>query len=299
MKLIIKELSMKRWIIGLLIGVGAAGMGVGSAFAYNAIVPADQTAMGFTNGQIQNQRFGMMAGRQGQGQDQQFGLQQGQNQTQPFGMMPGWQRQQQGQGTPSGQPGQPGQIGQMPGGMMNGLRGNGWNSQSNGSTSASTERISMEDATTKAQAYVSTLGSNLEISEIMEFQNNFYVVVIETDSRRGAMELIVNPYTGNVSREQGADMMWNLKYGGMGMMASQTATDSTLTLEEARSAAQQALETGSSTEVLNEDGTSFYGYYTFDYSIDGQTAGMLSINGLTGQVLYHNWHGTFISEKEY
>lgn len=290
---------MKRWIIGVLIGVGAAGIGVGSAFAYNAVVPADQTVTGSANAQVQNRPFGMMFGRQGQSQYQQFGQQQGQNQTQPFGMMSGRQGQQQGQGARSGQPGQLGQYGQMPGGMMNGMPGMGFNSQLNGSTSASTERISLDDAFTKAQAYVSTLGTNLEIAEIMEFQNNFYVVVTETDSGRGAMELIVDAYNGNVSRERGAGMMWNLKYGGMGMMASQTATDNILTLEEARTVAQQALEDSSSTAVLSEGGYSFYGYYTFDYSIDGQTAGMLSINGLTGQVLYHNWHGTFISEKEY
>ena len=42
----------------------------------------------------------------------------------------------------------------------------------------------------------------------------------------------------------------------------------------------------------------FYGYYTFDYAINEQIVGMLSVNGFTGEPWFHNWHGKFISEKE-
>lgn len=283
---------MKKWIIGVLIGLGAAGLGVGGAFASNAAISSRLAALDASSqaqsqdtrswndqgfGPGRNQQYGPMAGRQqGQNQYQQTGPQNG------GGMMNFPSGQQQGQYQQYG----PG----YGGGMMNYPANNAANSG---------ERISFDDAYTQAQAYVTSLGSNLDIAEIMEFQNNFYVVVVESDSGRGAMELIVDPYTGNVSRERGADMMWNLKYGGMGMMAAQSATDSTLTLDEARTAAQQALDEAGNNAVLNDGGYSFYGYYTFDYSINGQTAGMLSINGLTGQALYHTWHGTFISEKEY
>jgi hypothetical protein len=284
---------MKKWIFGVLIGLGAAALGVGGAFAYNATAATTDTS---AQAQV-NQGFGPGQGRQngpqGNGQGQQFGpmsgQQQGQDQDRSYGpwagggMMNFPSNQQQGQYQQTGP--------QYGGGMMD--------RPANNSSANTGERISLDDAYTKAEAYVATLGSNLKIAEIMEFQNNFYVVVTESDSGRGAMELIVDPYTGSVSREQGADMMWNLKYGGMGMMAAQTATDNTLTLDEARTAAQTALDESGKNAVLNDGGYSFYGYYTFDYSIDGQTTGMLSINGLTGQVLYHTWHGTFISEKEY
>ncbi len=46
------------------------------------------------------------------------------------------------------------------------------------------------------------------------------------------------------------------------------------------------------------DPSTFYGYYTLDFSRDGKTLGMLSVNGYTGQVWLHTWHGDFISEKE-
>ena len=94
-------------------------------------------------------------------------------------------------------------------------------------------------------------------------------------------------------------MMWNLKYGAMRMMRSTTASDSTLTEAEARTKAQDALTAAGASGTLNEGGFSFYGYYTFDYSVDGKIAGMLSVNGLNGQVMFHTWHGPFIDEKEF
>ena len=42
----------------------------------------------------------------------------------------------------------------------------------------------------------------------------------------------------------------------------------------------------------------FYGYYTFHFLKGGQIAGMLSVNGSTGQVWFHSWHGHFIQARE-
>jgi hypothetical protein len=43
----------------------------------------------------------------------------------------------------------------------------------------------------------------------------------------------------------------------------------------------------------------FYGYYTLHVLRDGQIYGMLSVNGYTGQVWYHSWHGQFLGIKEF
>jgi len=43
----------------------------------------------------------------------------------------------------------------------------------------------------------------------------------------------------------------------------------------------------------------FYGYYTMHTLKDGQIEGMLSVNGHTGAVWYHSWHGPFIGMKEF
>jgi len=42
----------------------------------------------------------------------------------------------------------------------------------------------------------------------------------------------------------------------------------------------------------------FYGYYTIHVLKDGAIYGMLSVNGYTGQVWYHFWHGPFLGMRE-
>jgi hypothetical protein len=41
-----------------------------------------------------------------------------------------------------------------------------------------------------------------------------------------------------------------------------------------------------------------YGYYTGHLTKDGTSAGMLSVNGYTGPIWYHTWHGAFIRMKQ-
>ena len=53
------------------------------------------------------------------------------------------------------------------------------------------------------------------VAEVMEFKNNFYAVVEEPSTGRGAFELLIDPYTGAVAPEPGPNMMWNDKYGHM------------------------------------------------------------------------------------
>jgi hypothetical protein len=59
--------------------------------------------------------------------------------------------------------------------------------------------------------------------------------------------------------------------------------------------AQQYLDT-QKTNLTAEKGLEvFYGYYTV-HSLDkaGNTVGILSVNGYTGQVWSHIWHGMFV-----
>lgn len=177
------------------------------------------------------------------------------------------------------------------GGYRSGMMG-GWGWNQPGSNA---ERITIQNAVEAARTYLASYGSGLEVAEVMEFSQNFYVVIREADTGRGAFELLVDPYSGAVSPEMGPNMMWNLKYGHMGSGAG----DSTLTGEEARQIAQQALDANLPGTTIEGEGTAFYGYYTFDYEMNSQVAGMLSVNGLTGDVWPHAWHGDFISEEEF
>ena len=163
------------------------------------------------------------------------------------------------------------------------------------------ERITMEDAVVNAGEYLSAVDNDgeLEIMEVMEFEDNFYVVVVEEDSGKGAFELLVHPYSGAISPEPGPNMMWNQKYGHHARQGSASLeVENDLSLEQAKSLAQQTLDENVSNAEVEGMGIDFYGYYTFDYQVDGQPAGMLSVHGSTGQVWQHTWHGEFIDEKE-
>lgn len=155
-------------------------------------------------------------------------------------------------------------------------------------------RLTIEQAQEAAAQYIAQ-DSNLQISEIMEFNANFYIAVTEKDSGRGAMELLVNPYSGIVTSEHGPNRMWNEKYGHMG---SGQSAENSLTLQDTSAKAQVYLDKEISGATVKEDGIAFYGYYTFDYEKDDQVAGMLSVDGNTGEVWLHTWHGEFIQELE-
>lgn len=184
-----------------------------------------------------------------------------------------------------------------------GMMGRGFNGQMpgyrfNDGVPANAVRLTIDEVQAKAEEYAVSVGANLHVAEVMEFSNNFYAVVVETDSKKAAFELLIDPYSGQVSPEMGANMMWNQKYGRMGAITNPAATN-TLTMTEAVAKAQVVLDKKVPGAIVKSDGKDFYGYYSFDYEVNGIVAGMLSVNGNTGQVLLHFWHNTFISEKEF
>jgi len=155
-------------------------------------------------------------------------------------------------------------------------------------------RFAIEEAQTAFEGYLSDR-SGLILAEIMEFEDNFYGVVIEKETGKGAMELLVDPYTGQVYPEHGPNMMWNEKYGHMGSWYS--TSGETNTVESASDLAQGALAEQVPGAEIEGMGIEFYGYYTFDYALDGKIAGMLSVSN-DGQTWLHTWHGAFIQEIE-
>jgi hypothetical protein len=132
--------------------------------------------------------------------------------------------------------------------------------------------------------------------EVMEFTNHFYVLVVEKSTGKGAMEVLVER-DGFVHPEPGPNMMWNTKYGHMGSWRPLPWGTPPVSRERARELAQEFLaQTYPGTAA--DEGTEFYGYFTFDVLRDGRPVGMLSVNAYTGQVWYHGWHGAFVREKE-
>lgn len=169
----------------------------------------------------------------------------------------------------------------------------------------------IDQAAQAAQQYLAAFWRNpdLVVKEVMEFSNQFYVQIKEQSTGIGAMELLVDKFSGLVQPEYGPNMMWNFKYGhmgrgmmGPGMMGGARGVPTAqmpVTSEQAKQIAQQYLNAYIPGATVTEEITAFYGYYTIDLQRDGQIFGMLSINGVSGQVWYHSWHGQFIAMKEF
>ncbi|MEN2974227.1 MAG: hypothetical protein ABDH32_01460 [Candidatus Caldarchaeales archaeon] len=166
------------------------------------------------------------------------------------------------------------------------------------------QRLDINSVKSILESYVYTLGRGFSIKEIMEFTNNFYAIIMEKDTGMGAFEVLVNPYTGQITPEPGPNMMWNIKYGmhyrmGPVIGPRTPAPFSTIiTEDEAKQIAYDYLSRIYPGRIEVEEPTKFYGYYTMDYKLNGQIHSMLSVNEFTGAVWYHSWHGDFIQELE-
>ena len=142
----------------------------------------------------------------------------------------------------------------------------------------------------------------LAADEVIEFSNNYYASIRETRTGIGAFEILIDRSSGTIVREPGPGMMWNAKYSTMraGMMGSSGFGGSgpmTVTAQQARDIAQRWLDANRSGTSANPPDP-FYGYYTVDFEKNGKLIGMLSVNGHSGQVWYHTWHGTFVQMKD-
>jgi hypothetical protein len=202
------------------------------------------------------------------------------------------------------------------------MMGNGYNMMG-GISATNVKPLTVDQASQAVEGYLKGLNnSDLALKEIMIFDNNAYARITEKSTGIGAMELLIDPSTLSVYPEFGPNMMWNLKYnhvngssgmmggvGGMmggvgGMMSGLGANPGTVsatmtvTSEQALKIAQDYLDQKYPGYKTATDADPFYGYYTIDITKDGNVTGMLSVNGFSGQVFLHTWHGTFIEMFE-
>jgi len=162
--------------------------------------------------------------------------------------------------------------------------------------------IRMDRAVRIAQDMAASFsGGSLAADEVIKFSDNYYASIRVKGTRIGAFEILIDRATGNVIREPGPDMMWNAKCSPMrgGMMGGFGAASSrpmTVTAQQAQEVTQRWLDVnraGANAKAPD----SFYGFYTVDFERTGKLVGMVSVNGYTGQVWYHSWHGTSIQLK--
>ncbi len=194
----------------------------------------------------------------------------------------------------------PGMMGR---GMGPGMMGGSWGDYyPNTNPGANAKPITIDQAADAVRGYMNAYyGGRLTLAEVMDFAWNYYAEVEEKDTGVHAMELLIDKYTGAVSPEMGPDMMWNTKYSPMGgMMGNYGGGPASMpvTPDQAKTLAQQYLDAGLPGLTVAEADT-FYGYYTLHTLKDGKVEGMLSVNGYTGAVWYHSWHGPFNDMKEF
>ncbi len=183
-------------------------------------------------------------------------------------------------------------------GMMGGMMGSWW------SASTPTEPLSLDEVRTILEGYLQAYGNDdLEIAEIMIFDNHAYAEVVEKSTGIGAFEVLVDPSSKNVFPEPGPNMMWNRKYGHMGGMmgwrnSNQVSPELPVSAEQSLQIAQKYLDAVLPGTQVAEEADPFYGYYTIHILQGGEPIGMLSVNGFDGTVWMHSWHGTFIEMSE-
>ena len=191
--------------------------------------------------------------------------------------------------------------GMMGGGMMGGGFSGGGGMMGGWKRPPATQAINIDSAMNTAQNYLRSFNNpSLAIDEIMEFDQNFYVIYYEKSTGIGAFEMLIDKYTGQIFPEYGPNMMWNTKYGHMGMMGNWGRYPSgqmSVKQDEAVRIAQEYLNRVFPGMVA-EDPHPFYGYYTLHFTKDGEISGMLSVNGYSGAVWYHSWHGAYIQSRE-
>jgi hypothetical protein len=239
----------------------------------------------------------------------------------PGGMMGGGGRMGRWSGGPGGMMGgwRDGRGGMMGGygGMMGAY---GWGG------AAAPDPLTVEQATSAVEDYLQTLGNeDLEIAEVMIFDNHAYVEVEDPALGIGAIELLVDPLSLAVFPEYGPSMMWNVEYGMMGsrggmipqrgmmggwqggMMGGYGGSFTpgafdpdalSITPEEAVEIATNYLAQSLPDLQVDEHAELFPGYYTLHTLEDGEVVGMLSVNGYTGAVWPHTWHGDLVELSE-
>jgi len=178
-----------------------------------------------------------------------------------------------------------------------------------------TSPLSIEAAQGAVESYLEGLGNaDLALKEVMIFDNHAYAEIVEKSTGIGAMEVLIDPLNLTVYPEHGPNMMWNLKYSGMGNMmggmmggwrnwqtpgtAPQLSAEMPVSPEQAVKLAQDYLDAYLPGTQVEEHVDQFYGYYTLHTLRAGQISGMLSVNGFSGQVFPHTWHGAFIAISE-
>jgi len=147
---------------------------------------------------------------------------------------------------------------------------------------------SLEEVQEAVERYVDRLGyTGLHVTEVMEFERNYYAIVAEGETSIGAIELLVDKRSGAVGPEPGPNMMWNAKVARPLWDDGSWRHDGRLLgwrdgpftrRGSGRGATLAGCQRGQAALPGRTAGEAdpFYGYYTLHFLNDGEIEGMLS-----------------------
>jgi len=159
------------------------------------------------------------------------------------------------------------------------------------------ERLTLDQALEKAQSYLAERDSNLRVARLYEFQYAFIAVTVDSESGDAAYPLLIQPVSGQV-RAMTALCIAARVDRDPPQGSDQAPTGVSLSMSEAAARAQQALDARAAGMTIDPQGIAFPGYYTFEYSEDGDIAGLISVHAETGVYRLHNGPGDFIRKEE-
>ena len=156
------------------------------------------------------------------------------------------------------------------------------------------ERLTLEQALEKARSYLVERDSGLGVARLYEFENAFIAVAVDKESGDAAYPLLIQPVSGQVRALTALCIAARVERD----LPDGSDPAQTLSMPEAAARAQQALDARAAGMTIDPQGIAFPGYYTFEYSEDGDIAGLISVHAETGGYWLHIGLGDFIRKEE-
>ena len=171
------------------------------------------------------------------------------------------------------------------GGMVPGMWGN---TISHGYLNILNRLTSPADARRVIEAFIDASNSNLQISELWEYETVYKAELSDANGNK-AFDLLADKFTGAVSPEMGLSMMRNASYGRGLYRDSTFRKNLTLTPDEAQTEAQAFIENNGLGYTIGAPEI-YPGYYKF-HTADGSGYGMdIMVNGYNGRI----WMNTIL-----
>jgi hypothetical protein len=148
--------------------------------------------------------------------------------------------------------------------------------------------VTVDQANTAFQAFISSTGSSLSVGGIWEYDNAYKAEIVDTNGAR-AFDLLADKFTGVVTPDMGFSMMMNASYSKGLYKKYKFGKSFSVTPEQATTIAQDFVTNNNLGYTLGTPVT-YPGYYKF-HTQNGPILGMdIMVNGYNGGI----WMSTLL-----